>query len=149
MTGVILSLVQLVAGVTVAHQPCPFYPPDGAGHRYSCYDPPTLTIYLSHRDERAGPFALMHEYGHAWDFERLTEADRSRVKRILSYRQSRGWWSETEQDRETGMLAPGEEFANAYADCALGKGRPKLCALLPPSAYASLWRHPNWSTRIP
>jgi hypothetical protein len=137
LTGFVLSLVQLVAGVTVLHQPCPI-PPDDAGHHYSCYEPSTRTIYLSHRDERAGAYPLLHEYGHAWDFERLTDADRSRIKRILGYRQSRGWWSETEQDRETGMEKPGEVFADAYAYCAMGSRQRKwrICAMLPPSATA-------------
>lgn len=138
MTGVILSLVQLVAAVSVAHHPCPAYKPVH-GLSWSCYEPSTRTVYLARQDWR-DRFALLHEYGHAYDFERMTDAEREQVKRILGYSQGRPWWLD-----RPGTNAPAETFADAYADCALGNRWRirRLCSMLPPSAYAVLIRRPR------
>lgn len=125
----ILSLVQLVVGIAIVQGPCP-----GVLPANSCYEPATRTIYIAPFQRDADN--LMHEYGHAWDFLRLTDTDRARFQRIMGYPRSLDWWQEPRY-----RLAPGEEFANAYADCALGtkRKRPILCRLLPRSARA-VWR---------
>lgn len=139
-----MSLVQLVAGVSIAHQPCPAYLPDAV----SCYSPEEKRIYLA---PGAGRFTLAHEYGHAYDFERLTSKDRRRFQVILGFGPDKPWWG-----RGTGRddHSPGEVFADVYAYCALGvkdwwvsefvgqKRAYKVCRLLPPSAYAALRRMP-------
>lgn len=79
-------------------------------------------------------FTLMHEYGHAWDLDRLTETDRLRVREALGYPASTPWWGAgIGQD----TMSPGERFADGYAHCALGTRRRnrRLCALLPRNGY--------------
>jgi hypothetical protein len=134
LTGFVLSLVQLAAGVTVMHAPCPAY-----AAPTSCYVPETRTVYMTPRDERSR-FALLHEYGHAWDFIKLTDAQRDRAKRLLGYSSSRDWWHWSPVSG-----TPGEAFADAYAYCAMGRwpywvgtGYRRVCSLLPRSAFANL-----------
>jgi hypothetical protein len=133
MTGFILSLVQFATAVTIIHAPCPAY-----AQPTSCYDPVVRTIYITPRDERSR-YALLHEYGHAWDFDRLTDPQRKRIQRLLGYSSARRWW-QAFPSRQT----PAEAFADAYAFCAMGQW-PRwalelsyrcICPLLPPSAYA-------------
>lgn len=67
----------------------------------------------------------MHEYGHAWDYERLNDETRARFQVMLGFSPLVPW-------RNPGGYSPSEAFANAYADCALGTKRRirKLCALV-------------------
>lgn len=122
-------LVQLVEGVSVVRAACPGLVPEN-----SCYMPGEKTIYLA-RGWNADTY--YHEYGHAWDFLRFTDADRQRFQRLMHFPSSLGWDQEPRY-----RLSPQEEFANAYADCALGAKRRirKLCAELPRSAF-SAWRN--------
>lgn len=131
-----ISLVQLVAGIALLHQPCPAYQP----LMVSCYDPPSRTIYLS-PDSLMPRFTLAHEYGHAWDFERLNDASRARFQRLLGFPASTPWWG---GGIGVDTVSPGERFADAYSACVLGRrtawnlGRSKIkriCALLPRRAY--------------
>lgn len=121
----IFSFVQLVTAVTIVHAPCPTY-----HYASSCYDPSTQMIYISKRDERSR-FVLLHEYGHAYDFQRLTNTQRESFKRLLGYPAARDWWQMGHRDK------PGEVFADAYAWCALGfrpnyaKWLARICPLLP------------------
>lgn len=119
----IASLVILVTGVMVLPQACPGVPADH-GMGYSCYVPQTKTIYLAKQD-RHNRMTLFHEYGHAYDFEMLRPADRARFRRVLGYRPGRGWWQETRFGE-----SPGEQFAESYAECAVGVSN-RVCRFLP------------------
>lgn len=117
-----VSLVALVIGIAVVPAPCPWQ-----AHSNSCYVPAQRAIYIApeHANNRD---ILMHEYGHAWDYERLTDTDRRRFQRLMGYPSRLGWWQEPRYRK-----SPGEAFADAYADCALGTSRriSRLCSLLP------------------
>lgn len=134
----ILTFVQLIAGVAILHQPCPAYLPQ----HFSCYypNPGMGRIYLTPEDDSI--YTELHEYGHADDFKRLTPSDRRRFKRIMGYKPTRRWWDEkySFRDNKADSPAPGEMYAENFMACALDlKWRiPKFCALLPPSHYA-LW----------
>lgn len=111
----IVSLVQLVAGVTVMVAPCPAY------HQpFSCYQPETRTIYLLPHSPR---IELMHEYGHAYDLD--GHADHALFRRVLGFPKSQGWWQETRYQE-----SPAEAFAEAYGQCALGLWN-RACRYLP------------------
>lgn len=116
------SLVQLVVGLSVMSAPCPAYMPE---RQVSCYDPAARTIYLKPASF-APRFSLAHEYGHAWDYDRLNDETRARFQVLLGFSPLERW-------RNPGGYSPSEAFANAYADCALGKPRRirRVCALLP------------------
>ena len=122
-----MSLVQIAAGITVMHQPCPAYLPV----QVSCYVPETRTVYV--RPKAFAPrFTLAHEYGHAWDYERLNDTSRGHFRQLLGFAPETPW-------RTPGFYSPSEAFANAYADCALGTKRQirGVCALLPASPYVA------------
>lgn len=122
----IISLVQLVAVAAIVPAPCPYTVP-----ATSCYAPGPRVIYIAPAHRRDAD-TLMHEYGHAWDFQRLSNDDRERAQRALGFPKSQGWWEERKY-----RLSPAETFANAYADCALGTWwrNRKVCALLPRPAF--------------
>lgn len=136
--GVVLSLVQLVAGVIVLSAPCP-----GHSVYVSCYQPQTHTIYLSpYRSPGVSRRRiLLHEYGHAYDVEVLRDTDRARFKAILGFAADTPWWADDD--------SPAESFADAYAACGLGVSAAlwpvtprqvrQVCRLLPQSAYG-VWR---------
>lgn len=139
-----LSLVQLVSGVAIVVGPCPALP----GPAVNCYiGGQQPTIYVLRAELRPGRFqglVLLHEYGHAYDDLRLTDADRSRFKRLLGYRQSWGWWQEqSNYDINGDRLSPAERFAEEYAICALGLRIrwKRICRLLPPSKLALVAAH--------
>ena len=136
----IVSLVQLVAGVTVMFGPCPEYMP---AQHFSCYYPTENTIYLLPEDQRDPEhWTLLHEYGHAYDFQVLKRADRLRFRRVMGYTPTRRWWDSKVRFSDRGdSLSPGEAFAENYAACAGGFWWPnarRFCRLLPPSSFA-LW----------
>ena len=137
----ILSLVQLAAGVAIVHGPCPYYMPE---QHFSCYYPSENQIYLLAEDQRDPEnHTLLHEFGHADDFTRLTRADRIRFRVAMGYKRTRGWWNEkySFSDDRADSPSPGEAYAENYMGCALGERWRirRFCRLLPPSSYA-LWR---------
>ena len=133
-----LTLIQLVIGLTIIGQPCPAY--GWQQSQYSCFVQPT-TIYLAPQDN--GDETLMHEEGHADDFNRLTPALRYKYKIIMGYKPTRRWWDVkySFSDKKADSESPGEDYAENFMGCALDKPwkLKKLCKLLPPSPYA-LWR---------
>ena len=136
MTPLLLSLVQLAAGVAIVPAPCPYTEraPEADALEWTCYDPATRGIYLA-RQDRGKLGVIFHEYGHADDVDRLTPAQRNRFKRLLGFSVRRGWWDARRSE------PPAEEYAWAFSDCALGLARAKraICDLLPLSAYGA-WR---------
>jgi hypothetical protein len=136
MINLMLSFVQLAAGVTIAYQPCPAYLPQ---HAVSCYVRESRTIYLNKHD-RKSPFAIYHEFGHVDDDDRLTEQDHITFKAMMGYRKSRGWWQEP-ANLATGRQSPGEEYADNYAYCALKSAisNVRFCEMLPMSLYAKVY----------
>lgn len=82
-------------------------------HAAGCTRPETRVIYLDPRlgDWRDRQLVLLHELGHRWDYEVL---DRAGHSRFLAFVGRRPPW------RQRGENSPHEEFADAYAECALG-----------------------------
>lgn len=127
-----ISLVQLVVGITIIHAPCPAYLPD----RVSCYDPPTSTIYLVHQPRKVlADEDRLHEEGHADDFHRLTPEARMNFNVILGFKRGYPWWGKGMGNDDD---SPGERYAENFMGCALDKAWriKRFCALLPPSSYA-------------
>lgn len=77
-------------------------------------------------------FAVLHETGHAFDFQHMTKEDRIRAARILGHPGLRWFWSTW--NPLTHVRQPNmENFADWYAECAMGASGPqhtKLRALL-------------------
>lgn len=97
--------------------PCPEYLPD----EYSCTDQDTGEIWLL---PDAGRFDRQHEIGHLFDAQILTDQDRAWFTRTLGFKTGTPWFGDYGAFVETASLAgtlPGEQFADAYAACALGK----------------------------
>ena len=94
-------LVPLVS-VSIATAPCPDYP----GMNRSCYMVPTETVYMAHWDR----FTYLHEMGHAYDYQAMSDIDRASVQPLL------------QEDHRTGPWRGGveEEFASLFALCVLG-----------------------------
>lgn len=131
-----ISLVQFVAGVALIFAPCPQY----HAARYACYVPSTRTIYAPLRHGHPSELEEAHEYGHAFDFDHPEL--RPLWRRVMGYRADRRWWQARYRSADRGdSEAPGEQFAENYAACALGYRWPnydRFCALLPASAYGMI-----------
>lgn len=97
--------VPMPHAVTVLYQPCP----NGGG---SCADADSDTVYI---EPGADLFTIMHEVGHIFDRQRLSDRDRARFARLLGLPGE--WRRGTGLD---GLNSPSERFADAYAACALG-----------------------------
>src|SRR5262245_14744931 len=105
---------------------CPTVP---SGPPASCYEPASNTVYL--RTHNADSY--FHELGHAYDFQAMTDTDRSHLARYFPPGEWRGGVE--------------ENFASAFADCALRvpeRSRP-VCRWLLRRTPASL-RNP-WHGR--
>lgn len=112
-----LALVPTVF-FSIVTAPCPAYPIENGG--WSCYEPSTRTIYAPRFDR----FTFIHEVGHAYDFQVMSDTDRAEVQPMLT--QSSGLWSGGT------FYGADEEFASAYAGCVMGNefaNRP-VCAWL-------------------
>jgi hypothetical protein len=108
--------VPLPSGVTVVEQRCAVRP-DAA----SCADIVHKTVYLAPEDEREGwrpaHYILAHELGHLWDFEHMDDARRAAFSSMVGLPFTPVAWFY----QATRTSAPGDEqFADAYALCALG-----------------------------
>jgi hypothetical protein len=98
----------------VIHQPCPKFETAGG-----CFEPADNTIWIRPDADR---FALQHEYGHAFDATRLNDGERNRFLRYIRHVGS-PW--HVKDPLEVGGISrdsPNEQFADAYANCALGNG---------------------------
>jgi hypothetical protein len=111
-------------GVKVIYSACPGAPA-AAGCAYAdnaaiiagiygdaCHNPDGC-IYLANHDR----FNRLHELGHVWDEQNLTDTQRGWFTRLLGARPGRPWLTGL-----TGDPAPGEQFADAYANCVIGNG---------------------------
>lgn len=89
---------------------CPYYQDGG-----SCWDVTTRTVFL---EPYAGRHVLWHELGHAFDDEVLTNSDRAAFMRVMRLR---GPWVQGTGYEKGADRSPNEWFADAYADCQLGR----------------------------
>lgn len=128
---------------TIFHEDCP-----GTGLEPGCaamgdgsYSGCTDTagcVWLSPGPDR---YTRMHELGHIFDFQVLTDRDRERLTQIMGLRA--GPWLRTSIDKSDGSLtvsdrSPNEWFADAYAHCAMKlDGRVHHGVLVGVSSYYS------------
>lgn len=111
------------AGVVVHQQACPDY----AAVHVSCAHPAEGAVYMDPALKREGPwpwrYALAHELGHIWDYQRLDDPARARYAAMI-YKPGMAWLSEEgEAELQADLFAtvpPGEQFADTYALCAMG-----------------------------
>ena len=94
--------------------PGPTYVDDlGVRRGYSCYEPATQRVYIAPYDRRHGfRYVFAHELGHAYDYQALTDADRTLLARWIPHR---GPWRNPGEE-----YSAEERFADAYAYCETG-----------------------------
>lgn len=97
------------------------------GHAYGgttpYYDPQQNTVYwvgsLANEDDR---YAYYHELGHAFDYQKMNDADRARIRRLIDpmgRNQSQWRWNERNPMHSHGSDAFEERFADTYAQLAM------------------------------
>ena len=77
----------------------------------ACTSPDWTAIYLDTRDGDVRA-TFFHEFGHRFDYTRLTDGNRVRFRELAGIRPTRPWRGVAN--------APAERFAEAYGMCALG-----------------------------
>ena len=108
--------------IVVLHRECPGHP---LAHACVFDTLRPRVIYINPDRPKPAwqrPYLIMHEVGHYFDFEEMTEHFRDRFKHILGLRHP--WWrlSPPQREVEPGPNTwgpPAEEFAEAYAECAV------------------------------
>jgi hypothetical protein len=80
-----------------------------------CADVEAATVYVGDGSR----FTRWHEVGHLFDHQMLTDANRAWLTRRLGFQVGTPWFEDYADDLSQTM--PGEQFADAYAACALGK----------------------------
>jgi hypothetical protein len=116
--------VAVPTGVQVMYRACPGAP-DAGGCAYAnqaaitdgvygdaCRNPGGC-VYLANHDR----FNRLHEFAHVWDERNLTDANRAWFARQFGAPAGVAWLT-----GRTGDPAPGEQFADAYANCVIGNG---------------------------
>lgn len=100
------SLVQTPKGhIRIDEAPCPVLPDRGCTEHRLIYLPPFAV-----REDY-----LFHELGHVFDLYYLWPVDRTRAKHILGFPPGTVWFASP----ESGLPTPAEQFADAYAYCAM------------------------------
>ena len=95
----------------IRYEPCPTAP-----WALGCADVESGIVYLD-TDDR---FTRWHELGHLFDWQLLTDTDRTMFTRLLGFDAETPWWSDDAMYDRIG-ISPSEQFADAYASCALGR----------------------------
>jgi hypothetical protein len=98
----------------IVRAPCPGFP--GAA---GCYDWTTQTVYVKPGADR---FAYKHELGHAFDDVMLSGGERNRFRTLTHQRGAQWWKLATDELGAYARSSVGEQFADAYANCALHNG---------------------------
>jgi hypothetical protein len=100
--------------VELHHAPCPH-----ADDNDGCTDLPTadgrVKVYVRPLEPWSDRRILYHELGHAFDFLLLNNRERAKFMHLAALEPP--WWRRPYEDQ------PGEDFAEAYRLCALGKSR--------------------------
>lgn len=109
----------------VSDAPCP-----GLDGEVACFSRATFTVYLT---QFYTPHTDAHEFGHAFDQQRLDDGERSRYRSLAGLPQQGPWFDPNPNDDDATVHAyPGERFADDYADCRLGypKRDRRICRFL-------------------
>lgn len=103
----------------IVHAECP---EPILSNEIACTYQATSTIYVS---ARCDDFCIAHEYGHIFDAQEMTDSARTKWSILIGKSFDRWHWDIDPDGRVVDPLAvPGEEnFADAYALCAIGKER--------------------------
>lgn len=109
--------VPLPTNVNVVRAECPFYSDGG-----SCAPTPNQ-VYWAPGDDR---WTLWHEYGHTYDWQYLSNAERNVYKPRLGFKISKAWFGDRAfyESLDLASATPSERFADMYANCAMGYGIP-------------------------
>jgi len=99
----------------VVYAPCP----DDPTVEGCTYWVAPFTIYLSNHRR----FIREHELGHAFDQTMMSDGERNRF-RTLTHQRTAPWWKL--EEGEYSRASVGEQFADAYANCAIGNGSRRL-----------------------
>jgi hypothetical protein len=88
------------------------------GHVAGCTWEGTQLVYINPGNTGYSKrHVFYHEIGHQYDMRVLDETDRLNLRKVMGYPVSWGWWDRL----GGGRGAIGEQFAEAYAWCAMGK----------------------------
>jgi hypothetical protein len=68
---------------------------------------------------------LLHELGHVYDYQRMTDSTRATFVSIMRLGPT-GWWQRPQHSEPWDDGAPAEQFAQAYALCALAVRRDDI-----------------------
>lgn len=98
---VMLTIPSAAQATEVVYAACPGYEKVSRG----CYIAETSTIYVA---EHGDSETLLHETGHAFDHDKLTDRDRRFFSRLVGMPRH-AWFG------KPGRESPGERFADAYA----------------------------------
>lgn len=111
-TWLALSLMPIVQ-TPVKIGPCP----DSIRPQLPCYHSASRTVYSTRPLDR---WIVYHEFGHALDYQRLTDDERRRIQALLGLPAEMPWrWQ-----GHTQVDPPEEYFASVYAHCALRRRLP-------------------------
>ena len=100
----------------IRYEPCPDYLPEIT----SCADQENAVIWLAPDADR---FDRWHELGHLFDAQLLTDADRAWFTPLLGFEPGMPWFGDYDafvERHDLSATLPGEQFADAYAACAIG-----------------------------
>lgn len=109
--------------VAIVDEPCPAYI---NSFHISCYDHATRTVYLWSGQRRRR--TLLHELGHAFDFEYFSNDDRIVLQSLMAVRSDVSWRWHGDPNGPRWPYPPEERFADRYRDCAM-HGRTPFCEL--------------------
>lgn len=80
----------------------------------ACADYPDTIVFSTARSGPDAPRVFLHELGHLWDWQELTDRDRLAFARIRRARPGSPWVDDAHPERSLN-----EEFAEGYALCAV------------------------------